>query len=319
MGTCAMGCCGAGCQKLICMKRTRTPLSLPLAAKNAHARDACITFDEGAHVYYVERNGVVEKAPTSATKFAEHYFEGFDAIKIINKYFEGWRHDPCSRYFEMIHAALANGNEESAKAEIAAHWQKTAISASAAGTTLHNDCELVCNGFSPLTNSKEIEHLCDWLTNFQPEQQWEPYRTEWRLWYEDVHGELVLAGTPDLVVRSRATGEYALVDFKRTDPKGRAMLLQPGISFPKFAKPPLSEVEDSKFGKYECQLNVLSFILRERYGIDVGNRMFILQLHDSLDTWHCVQVTDRQDAIQSLFRIEHTRLRGSTVRETEGV
>ena len=49
-----------------------------------------------------------------------------------------------------------------------------------------------------------------------------------------------------------------------------------------YAKYPLSDLEDSDFGKYTTQLAVLSKILRDKYAIDVGENMFLLQIHDVL-------------------------------------
>lgn len=287
---------------------------LPLSTTNAHPRDKNIVFDEGTHTYTVVLYDVAQVAPTSATKLGEHYFSVFDAGRVISQNYEKWKANANSKYHCMIHAALRTGSDEAAKAAIAEMWSSRADVASRAGTQMHADCELVCNGVPPLRSTKEIAQLLDWMTSFQPHMRWEPHRTEQRLYYEDAGGHVVVAGTPDLLLKSAVTGEFALVDFKRSDPAPKyhgappELLGSSGVKFARYALPPLDEFEDSKFGKYELQLNVLSHMLRTRYGIDVGRNMYILQLHEGLETWHCVRAEQRSQAVEALFRIETERL-----------
>jgi hypothetical protein len=65
---------------------------------------------------------------------------------------------------------------------------------------------------------------------------------------------------------------------------------------PGYAKSPLQEAENSDYGKYTMQLNILAKMLRERYGIDVADNMFLLQIHPDMSDAHCVQVSNLKAA-----------------------
>ena len=124
---------------------------------------------------------------------------------------------------------------------------------------------------------------------------------------------ILVAGTLDLLMKSKNTGKFALVDFKRTDPTPKYKNAPPnllgvnGSNLAAWAKYPLSDLEDSDFGKYTTQLAVLSKILRDKYGIDVGENTFLLQVHEALDVAHLVRTVDISSAINCMFAIEKER------------
>ena len=274
-----------------------------LSSINPHPRDPFIKFEESNHSYTVELNGVKVLAPTSATKFAENYFTAFDAARVVNANYWKWKQDTNSTYYNCIHASFdAGATDDEAKLAIIEGWERKSNEASSLGTSIHEECELVCNGTLTEITSTEISQLIDWMSNWQKDKKWQPFRTEWRLYYEH-EGQLLVAGTPDLVLKSAETGEFALVDFKIS-----ASLLGPSTSpFTRQARPPIECFEDSKYGRYCAQLNILSYILNAKYGIDVGPRMFLLQLHRGMDTWHCVQVPQQNDETDTLFSVETRR------------
>ena len=65
-----------------------------LSEKNAHVRDASISFDEGPHIYTI--NG--ESNYDSVTTFIGEHFEKFDSDKIIVRMMKGknWKQ---SKYY----------------------------------------------------------------------------------------------------------------------------------------------------------------------------------------------------------------------------
>jgi hypothetical protein len=221
------------------------------------------------------------------------------------------------------------GADDEAKKAIAQLWEATGDQASKAGTAMHESFEHVCNGAEAVSNtaedSKEIDLLIRWRREFQPEMSWEPYRTEWMLWWEEprLNGAILVAGTLDLLLRSSVTGQYALVDFKRTNPapkyRGAPPFLLGPCGNPRFhpgyALHPINELENSKFGSYCMQLNILAKMLRERYDVDVQDRMYLLQIHSDMDAAHCVGVPVMRQATNSVFAIEAEKRRADAESE----
>tara|TARA_B100001173_G_scaffold278251_1_gene260205 strand:+ start:719 stop:1627 length:909 start_codon:yes stop_codon:yes gene_type:complete len=292
---------------------------LPLERSHPHARDGCIAFETELHKYTVTQpKRFPEKVPVSVTGFAKDYFKQFDGRATVDRYYSRWKNDPQSKYHAMIAAALREGLEdEDAKQRILVHWASTNDRASRDGTAMHAEAELLCNGMQPAVESPEMAMLRRWLAEWEPHMEWEPVRTEWMLWWEDerIAGDVLVAGTLDLLMRSKTADVYALVDFKRTNPKpkfdgGDRSLLGPNVNpkwHPGYAKAPLGDLEDSKWGQYTMQLNILAKMLRERYGIDVKDRMYLLQLHPDLDEPHCAKVDAHSKATDALFAIEVIR------------
>ena len=298
---------------------------LPLQNKYPHYRDKFALFESVEHTYTVIRSkGHSEQAPTSVTSFSKDYFKQFDPDAIVETYYEQWKSKKASKYYDLIQTVLDRGGDtESAKRAIKESWAANSAQASSDGTKMHADAELLCNGLCPTEESPEMAMLTEWLQKFQPHMKWQPARTEWVLWWElerdDPDSPILLAGTLDLLMWSETADVYGLFDFKRTNPKpkrvgGPQHVLGPHthpLYHPGYAKAPLSQVENSDFGKYTMQLNILAKMLRERYAIDVGDNMYLLQLHPDLHEAHCVKVQMLQDATDSLFNIEAYKLRGS--------
>jgi hypothetical protein len=290
---------------------------LALETAHPHARDESVAFDEASHTYTITRGGVAEVAPCSVSGFAKRYFSEFDPDAVAAKYYQKWAADPNSKYHALIHSVLGDGGSEAeARAAIKAGWKEKGRQASEKGTRMHEHCELEMNGVPPVLECAEMRLFRKWRAEFQPHMRWEPVRTEWRLWYEDERcgGRVLVAGTLDLLMRSETTDEYSLWDYKRVDPApkyrgGPPRLLGPHGSakfHPGFAAEPL-EVEDSDFGKYTMQLNIYAKMLRDRYGIDVGKHMYLVQLHEAMDTFHAVRVDQHASSTDALFAAEAAR------------
>lgn len=294
-----------------------------LEVTNRHPRDAAVEFDPEKHVYTVTKSGISETVPVSVTSFSNSYFKQFNADAVINANFSRWSVNVNSKYHALIQSVIQSGGAvEDAKLAIAASWQDNAVEASAAGTAMHDRAEKMCNGLE-VEDDAEMRMLRKWLDSFQPAMSWKPYRTEWKLWFDEpcLDDKVLVAGTLDLLLKSETTGQFALVDFKRSNPApkyrgGPRALLGPCCNprfHPGYAQSPLLEIEDSKWGAYTLQLNILSKILEERYAISVGADMYLLQIHEALEEAHCVQVPAHRAATSSLFTIEAEKVarRGS--------
>lgn len=281
-------------------------------------------FYKEGHFYMVERHGARERVPVSVTSFAKAYFGQFDADAVISGRYEHWKADTNSKYHTLIQGVLQQGGSDAeARRAIAQRWVEVGKEASQAGTRMHERAEMVCNGLPPDAEDRETHMLREWLTSFQPAMQWEPYRTEWILWWEEprIDDRVLVAGTLDLLLKSGTTGEYALVDFKRTNPTPRYRGGPPNLLgscgnprfHPGYAQAPLSEIENSKYGAYCMQLNILAKMLRERYDIDVRHDMYLLQIHSDMAQAHCERVPVHKQATDALFAIESERTRCSKV------
>ena len=192
-----------------------------LEAKNSHPRDSNITFFKSSHRYVVTRDKREHVVLVSVTSFCKEYFTQFDPRRVVNENFEKWKHRPNSKYYAMIRASLQSGSsEEATKQAIIDMWTGIGNEASDAGTDMHERAEHVCNGIEADANDYEMKLLKEWTQVFQPEMKWQPYRTEWMLWWDEprLNGSILVAGTLDLLLKSETTGEFALVDFKRTNP-----------------------------------------------------------------------------------------------------
>ena len=265
-----------------------------LALRQPHARDALLRFDEAAHVYTLATAGGPVHFPVSVTGFLKSYFEQFDGPLVARRGIKRWRHDASSLYHGVIQASAS---DEAACEAIVKMWDEKGRAAAEAGTLMHLHCEMSCNGVdTPYT--KEMRLFSSWRKDFEPDRKWIPERTEWRIWWEDASGAPVVAGTIDLLMRSERDDVYAIVDYKRRDPKKG--LLGPGMAFRgRRAKGPLSDTEDSDYGKHGTQLNTYAHILEARYGLKIEELM-LLQMHADMPKWHVCRVP-RVD-LAALFR-----------------
>jgi hypothetical protein len=299
---------------------------LPLKKLHPHARDRLISFCPSTHTYTVVRDSGDEKVPVSVTSFAKRYFEQFDGNAVVEKNYANWKKYSDSKYYSLIHSVLDLGKSEAeAKQAILDQWAQNGKVASREGTLMHEHAEYVCNGIELPDPSPEMVMLMRWMREFQPHMQWQPMRTEWMLWWElennDSTSPVILAGTLDLLMWSKTADVYGLFDFKRTNPKSKFKNAEPNLLgphthplfHPGYAESPLQEAENSDYGKYTMQLNILSKVLRERYGIDVAGNMFLLQIHPDMPNAHCVQVANLKEATDSLFAIEEERARQTTL------
>lgn len=291
---------------------------LPLERAHPHYRDTCVAFDARTHTYTVTRDGRREVVPVSVTAFAKSYFKQFDPQLVVNQNYAKWKASAYSKYHALIHSVLqGGGSDEVARDAIVSSWALVGKQASEEGTRMHEDAERLCNGLPPRSETREMDQLRRWMQSFQPHMSWLPQRTEWPLWWEDERndGRVLVAGTLDLLLWSETADVYALIDFKRTNPAPKYASAPPNLLgphssaryHPGYASAPLSELENTDFGKYTMQLNILSKILRERYGIDVGDNMFLVQMHPDMQEAHCVQVPRHDGPTDALFAVEAER------------
>ena len=240
-----------------------------LKKRNKHLRDTGINYDEKQRRYIVSKDPRARY--TRATTLTSNQFPKFDADAVIRGIMSKDTWNPSNKYWGMT------------PEEIKESWSKKGDAAASAGTALHEDIEAFMNQYLTDEHGKLVpvdhEQLVDsyyedlqegdcsisndseeWsqfmeFVNDHPD--WEPYRTEWVVYDED----LKIAGSIDMVYINRKTGKLYIVDWKRVTDLHSA--------FKKCTAPHMEHVPDSKIAKYSFQVNVYKAILERKYNVKV--------------------------------------------------
>ena len=240
-----------------------------LSEKNPHVRDACISFDEGPHIYTI--NG--ESNYDSVTTFIGEHFEKFDADKIIDRMMKG-KNWTQSKYYGKT------------KDEIKELWKNNGSQSADLGTELHKDIEYFYNHCE--VNNKSIEYKY-FLKFNQANDHLTPYRTEWMIW-DKTHR---LAGSIDMIYE--LNGELVMFDWKRTKE------LEKYSKYNKSSKTEcISHIPDTKFWKYALQQNIYKYILESNYDVKI-KEMNLLVLHPTNNSYLTFKLPNLQKEVSDLF------------------
>lgn len=284
---------------------------LLLSERNPVVRDGDVTFWPEPHLY-VYKGQHVRK---SATGLVKQWFPEFDSRAIVDENFTHWKNSKTNKYSALIrYLQLVQGKDDDfCKSAIRDLWQVGGETASEEGTRMHADFEAIVNGHPPPQGeTKEVVMFRQWLGHFQETYNVEPFRSELLLYY--LHNDSVLvAGQVDLVMRNRTTGELWCVDYKRKDPSpkypnGPLQILGEAKASRAFGKSgfgPYAKFPADDYYKYCAQQNVYGYIAAGQYGMDFRSRMFLLQVHPSLDRAELVAVDRWDEETEALF--EHER------------
>ena len=143
--------------------------------------------------------------------------------------------------------------------EILDYWNRKRDTAANSGTWMHAMLENLLNGYQVHAGvtQGELETAIGVLVSMNDV---EVYRTEWCIYApeEDV------AGSIDLVLKSRTGNDFFIVDWKRSE-----KLKEKYHGYGKFMGSPLDEVPDCQGEHYRLQLNIYSWILQKYYDIKV--------------------------------------------------
>jgi hypothetical protein len=256
-----------------------------LAMKNAHPRDAHISFEEGPHIYTVmgDRGGY-----TSVTTFNHSHFSHFDAEKIVNGILNKreWHSDPTYKYYQM------------SKEDILASWARNGASASGAGSSMHADIEKYYNGMTVENTSIEFQYFKNFLAD-HPELI--PYRTEWMVYYEDIK----ISGSIDMIYEN-PDGTLQIYDWKRCKD------IQYENMYNKFSHTTcISHLPDTNFWHYSLQLNMYKTILEHKYGKKVTNLALVcLHPENQHKNYEIIQVPFMDTELAALLEYRKEQLSG---------
>ena len=220
-----------------------------LSKKNAHQRDAHISFDEVPHIYTIDGDSDY----MSVTSWNSTHFPKFDADSVISKMMNSPRW-PKSPYFGMT------------REEIKMKWNNDGIEASEAGTKMHYNIECFYNGMD-VEDDGSLEWKYFREFNEAVGNELTPYRTEWMVWDK----ELRLAGSVDMLFEN-PDGTLQIYDWKRSKKVVKENKWASAIV------DCISHLPDANFWKYSLQLNTYKWILEKNYGKKISN-MFLVWLH----------------------------------------
>lgn len=307
-----------------------------LSTKNPHAHDGRVVFFDEGHWYKHVATG--RRVPKSQTAATGPFFDTFDADEVVNKYFKGWRNNPESKYWALIHylELVESKSEEDAKEAIQKLWRANGDRAASEGTKMHAQIEDYLNGLLP-SPSKDalppmgVSLLMGMLEWFYPEQQLEPWRTEFSVCVETPvtmvvnpkaapekqFGEVMMpaiCGNIDAIFRSKKDGRYWILDWKRVDPKKKGLLGRKPVQLggskraraPDMALGPFSEYEADSYNKYSAQLHGYGWQL-EHGGYMKREEIagfFLVQMHEDMQKAHVIEAADLADEVDRVMRAE---------------
>lgn len=253
-------------------------MATTLEKRNAHPRDKRIRFDEGPHIYYLDKKAL----PISVTGFIHKFFNEFDADAIIPRLISNPKKE---RYFGR------------SVADVKKEWKDIADKASALGTKMHLAIELFYNGeledhpeeAAHFHGSKEEALFMEFHREIVEGSPLVPYRTEWSVFTDKYN----LAGQIDMAYYNTATDTLELYDWKRSKKIEKTNRWDNG-------KGPVSHLPDSNFWHYSLQLNVYKFILESEYGMTVSG-MYLVFLHPNQDSYIREEISDFQYEVRNMF------------------
>lgn len=248
---------------------------MPGSSKAKHPSGVEIEFFEDSHKYISIIDGD-EIRYTSGTQFIHKFFMPFDADGEIAR--------RCAE------------REGCSIEEIKAKWAKAGKDATTLGTRVHECCEDIELGRKELRNkpsSEKEEKMFAHAVNIA------------RKFYDklDILGvekivfspSLRIAGTIDLLGRSRKNGEYIIIDHKTN----KSIDLEDNWN--KFALPPISHLHDINFNIYSLQLNLYQYLLKREGYVSRDAKFKLFLNHISEDGAKLIALPDNQTEIREML------------------
>jgi hypothetical protein len=280
-----------------------------LAGKHPFPADAHCVFEEEGHKYTIFGKPVER----STTRVLGDFFGAFDPVACTDQFFDGWAKNARSQYHEQIQRLRAEGfADDEIAARIRGDWTRLGEEASRLGTLLHLTCEYDCNG-EPLPDGTDVSEIpteveqyeCFKASAFYRNLGLTPFRTEltvaWRV------GEMnVCAGQIDALYVDK-DGHYYIVDFKRVVAKHVLSPDEQGFRGA-MGLGPAAHLADTHFQKYSLQTSIYNIMLHQTHGVDAGQNMYLLRMHDDREAYELVKCADHREVARKVLAIEHARL-----------
>ena len=255
---------------------------------NFHIRDAAIRFEEAAHRYILNPGSAMEAVfPISVSGLWAQYFEKFDPVAIIEKYYSKWARTPDSNYYGVICKYREAGEDDARiKQRICGGWSENGQVASAAGTRMHRCIELALGGEMYDGSTLEMDMFRRYVEEWLEPRGWRVYRLEWSVYCT----EAMVAGQIDAVFE--CNGCYHMVDWKRC---GKLLDEQAGDGpFARYGLSPFEDCLDNACNHYFVQQNLYGVILERRYGMRLDS-MWLCQIHPRYESYRVIEVPDLRE------------------------
>jgi hypothetical protein len=248
-----------------------------LEETNCHERDSRVDFNEADHIYAIDN----EYGYTSVTQYLHGLFEKFDEDLIINRMVNS------KRFNQSAYAGMTVD-------EIKEQWETNRVTASNAGTKMHEDIEYYYNDQPRENESKEYGFFLDFVKDFS---HLKPFRTEWCVF----DTKLKLAGSIDMVFFNENTGKYDIYDWKR------CKSIEKRSKWGKWSTHPLIEsIPDTNYWIYCLQLNVYKTLLELNYGLEIDD-LYIVCLHPNQNTYERHKIANLSTEVMGLFKELETK------------
>jgi hypothetical protein len=303
-----------------------------LEFKNRHKRDNQIIFDEEKHKYTILCDK--ESDYISVTTWLHSHFEIFDSDLIINNMINS-RNWNKSKYYGMTKEEIKSSWDANCKEAsdagtklhyfIECYYNSNQKYNDELNNIINNRDKNEDNGEKnksdiferdlcvdggvrrrkptpPLeTEGVEYEYFMKFANDYQ---NLIPYRTEWRIWHEDIK----LAGSIDMVFKDmndncdNSDNDISLLiyDWKRCKNITKS-------SFNKYSTTEcISHIPDSNYWHYCLQLNIYKRILEDKYEKKIAD-MYLVCLHpdNNNKSYLRIKVVDLEEEVQALF--EHRK------------
>ena len=205
-----------------------------------------ITLHRDSHTYQLLDDSNVNFK--SVTTFIGDFFEEFDAKKISTKLVKS--------NIKYMHLTVE---------ELMAQWTK----ASEYGTLVHEELEHFILHKTPVNELKSKQGV-QWLKNYIVKSDFEIYSEA--VVYSK---ELKLAGTIDLLLLDKKTGQYNIMDWKTSK-----RISSKAFRNKKGNHAVTSNIDDCNFNHYSLQLSLYRYILETYYGFNIAEQM-VIHLEDN--------------------------------------
>jgi hypothetical protein len=260
--------------------------------------EASRTFVKEGHKYTVDG----QEVQRSCTGVIGHFFPPFDSTSVMSQWYHKWKSSPDHPYYAAIQEALAGGlGDAGAKAAITALWAESGE----LGTALHYHIECILNNLLPPLSLKlapEIAQFHSFMaSDFVTSCGLKPYRTELIVsWSAD--GRCVSAGMIDALFVDANHCRY-LIDWKRIGRNHELSADREGFGS-STGLGPMAHLPNTDFSRYSLQCSIYNLMLKQSYGIDVGDRMYLVRMHTDRTEYELKQCSDLRDEALTALRYE---------------